>query len=52
MVEDNGLGFNTNEIVYGLGLTNIEKRLEKIDGSIVIDSTVGNGTTIILNIPL
>jgi signal transduction histidine kinase len=52
MAEDNGLGFNTNEITHGLGLTNIEKRLDKIDGSIVIDSTVGNGTTIILNIPL
>lgn len=52
MVEDNGKGFNANEIVYGMGLTNIEKRLDKIDGNIVIDSSPGNGTTIILNIPL
>jgi hypothetical protein len=52
MVEDNGKGFDVNNIVFGMGLANIEKRLEKIDGNIVIDSTPGNGTTIILNIPL
>jgi signal transduction histidine kinase len=52
MVEDNGKGFDVNKIKYGLGLTNIEKRLEKIEGDIVIDSAIGNGTTIILNIPL
>jgi hypothetical protein len=52
MVEDNGKGFDVNNIVFGMGLKNIEKRLEKIDGNIVIDSTPGNGTTIILNIPL
>lgn len=52
MVEDNGKGFNIKEIKNGLGLTNIEKRIEKIDGNIVIDSTPGNGTTVILDIPL
>lgn len=52
MVEDNGKGFNTNEADFGLGLTNIEKRIENIDGNMVIDSTPGNGTTVILNIPL
>lgn len=52
IVEDNGKGFNINETSLGFGLTNIEKRLEKISGNVVIDSTIGNGTTIILNIPL
>ena len=52
MVEDNGKGFNLNTSKSGIGLINIEKRMEKIDGELVIDSSVGNGTTVILNIPL
>ena len=52
MIEDNGKGFNVSEVTFGLGLTNIEKRIENIKGNIVFDSTPGNGTTIIINIPL
>jgi signal transduction histidine kinase/Flp pilus assembly protein TadD len=52
IVEDNGIGFNTNDSFSGIGLHNIEKRMEKIDGELVIDSSKGNGTTVILNIPL
>lgn len=52
MVEDNGKGFNMNEVTFGMGLTNIEKRVDNINGNIVFDSTPGNGTTVILNIPL
>jgi signal transduction histidine kinase len=52
MAEDNGKGFNVSEVTFGLGLTNIEKRIENIKGNIVFDSTPGNGTTVILNIPL
>jgi len=52
IIEDNGIGFNTNKKNYGFGLSNIEKRVEKIKGSISIDSTIGNGTTIIINVPL
>lgn len=52
MVEDNGIGFQKDKTKLGHGLTNIEKRMERINGNISIDSTEGNGTTIILNIPL
>lgn len=52
MVEDNGKGFNLNTSKSGIGLTNVEKRIEKMNGEIVIDTSEGNGTTIILNIPL
>ncbi len=52
MVEDNGKGFDINNITFGLGLTNIEKRVENINGNIIFDSTPRNGTTVILNIPL
>ena len=52
MVEDNGKGFDVQSSKSGIGLINIEQRLEKIDGEFVIDSSAGNGTTVILNIPL
>lgn len=52
IVEDNGIGFNSNKYISGQGLINIEKRIEKINAEFVIDSTEGSGTTVILNIPL
>lgn len=52
MVEDNGKGFNLNDTRNGIGLTNIERRMEQIHGELVIDTSPGNGTTVILNIPL
>ncbi|MEY8849761.1 tetratricopeptide repeat protein [Psychroserpens sp. XS_ASV72] len=52
MVEDNGKGFNMQSSKTGIGLINIEQRIEKMDGEFVIDSSAGNGTTVILNIPL
>jgi hypothetical protein len=52
IVEDNGIGFDINKSKSGIGLINIEKRIEKIHGELVIDSSKGNGTTVILNIPL
>ena len=52
MIEDNGIGFKKSKTRLGHGLTNIEKRMERIKGNLTIDSSEGNGTTIILNIPL
>jgi len=52
IVEDNGIGFEKNASREGVGLSNIEKRIEKINGEMVIDSTLDHGTTVILNIPL
>ncbi|MEW4923508.1 sensor histidine kinase [Algibacter sp. 2305UL17-15] len=52
IVEDNGCGFDMNSSKSGIGLSNIEKRIEKINGEFVIDTSKGNGTTVILNIPL
>ncbi|PIF05137.1 MAG: hypothetical protein CSA36_08305 [Draconibacterium sp.] len=52
MIEDNGKGFNLKETSLGFGLTNIEKRLENLNGNITIDTDIGNGTTVILTIPL
>lgn len=48
--EDDGIGFNSSEQKKGLGYTNIYKRLDKIAGTLVIDSRVGRGTIINIEI--
>ncbi|MDT7831907.1 sensor histidine kinase [Flavobacteriaceae bacterium S356] len=54
IVEDNGIGFNVNEIDLktGMGLHSIRTRIEHIKGELIIDSTQNKGTTIIINIPI
>lgn len=52
MVEDNGIGFEINNITPGMGLKNIESRVDAFDGSLQIDSKLGAGTTITIDIPL
>ncbi|MGJ8684430.1 MAG: ATP-binding protein [Nonlabens sp.] len=54
MVEDDGIGFNKSQIANdnGIGLHNIEKRIENLDGTMEIDSNENHGTTINLDIPL
>jgi signal transduction histidine kinase len=48
--EDNGSGFDCSKET-GIGLRNIEERLSVINGTIVIESNKGIGTTIIIDIP-
>lgn len=50
--EDDGIGFDTQKTNFGVGLKNMENRIKKIGGSLTIDSNPGNGTTIILNVPI
>ena len=55
IVEDNGKGFDTyfiNHTKNGIGLNNIEKRIEHLEGNFTIDSVLGKGTSIIIDIPL
>ncbi|MEC3905842.1 sensor histidine kinase [Tamlana sp. 2201CG12-4] len=52
IVEDNGKGFDMKQKRIGTGLINIERRVDKINAELVIDSSEGSGTTVILNIPL
>ena len=35
-----------------MGLTNIEKRIEHLEGNFTIDSVLGKGTSIIIDIPV
>lgn len=50
LVEDDGLGFTANKGGYGLGLKNIESRIALFDGELLVDSTPGKGTTIMVKI--
>lgn len=51
-IADNGVGFNVNTADSGNGLGNMQKRAETLRGSIAINSTEGEGTNIILTIPV
>ncbi|MEM0518600.1 sensor histidine kinase [Aequorivita sp. MCCC 1A16923] len=54
IVEDNGRGFNPKQIHEkdGMGLANIERRVEHLEGSMEVDSTIGRGTTVLIDIPI
>ena len=55
IVEDNGKGFDRSQFKSdktGIGLTNIEMKVEHLEGQFTIDSILGKGTSIIIDIPL
>jgi signal transduction histidine kinase len=45
-IEDNGGGFNLENIRRGLGLTSMRERAELSGGTFVLESATGKGTTI------
>ncbi|MBN8641047.1 MAG: tetratricopeptide repeat protein [Flavobacteriales bacterium] len=45
-IKDNGIGFDTNEVKQGIGLHNMQQRIDSINGTITIHSTLGTGTEI------
>jgi signal transduction histidine kinase len=54
MIEDNGIGFDTNKLdtFDGIGLKGIQTRIEFLNGSVHFDSSIGRGTTVIIDVPL
>lgn len=55
IVEDNGKGFDMSVIQRnknGMGLGTIEKRIEHLEGSFTVDSVLGKGTSILIDIPV
>ncbi len=54
IVEDNGKGFDTNNSgrSTGIGLRNISQRINDLDGQFLIDSRIGRGTVITIDIPI
>jgi len=54
VVEDNGVGFDVAaaRLKEGMGLKNLETRINKLSGTISIDSGRGRGATTIVDIPV
>lgn len=52
-IEDNGKGFDTSDasLRNGIGLKNIETRINYLKGEVNIDSSPGHGTVTVINIP-
>jgi signal transduction histidine kinase len=52
MVEDDGIGFDSQEIDKGMGTENIASRVNYLKGDLSVHSVKGTGTTTMINIPL
>lgn len=50
-VEDNGLGFDAQKMKEGMGLKNIEARLQSWNGQLEVDSELGRGTIVFVDLP-
>lgn len=50
IISDNGKGFNTNELHFGFGLTQIKARIKSMNGKLKIKSEENKGTKIIIDV--
>ncbi len=50
IVEDNGKGFDTKAQANGIGMANIKQRVEKLGGTLSIDTKPSKGTSVIVEI--
>ena len=50
-ISDNGIGFDATKAVKGIGLRNIQNRVEYYSGKMNIISSPGNGCTIEISVP-
>ena len=51
ILEDNGKGFDPDQIKEGVGLKNIQSRVDILNGDLKIESTINSGSLFNLNIP-
>ena len=51
-IQDNGIGFIPEQKLTGFGLKGISERIQMLGGHLQIDSTIGQGTLIKIQIPL
>ena len=51
MMEDDGKGFEINQHRDGYGLKNLETRTKLLNGTMNIDSHIGTGTSVSIEIP-
>ncbi|MFK8004994.1 MAG: two-component regulator propeller domain-containing protein [Saprospiraceae bacterium] len=52
IVEDDGKGFDLNQVKGGIGLGNIRSRVEYLKGSLEIESEINKGSTFLIHLPL
>lgn len=52
LFEDNGRGFDLQKRKKGIGIYNIESRVQSLNGQILFDSQIGRGTAISVRIPI
>lgn len=51
MIEDDGKGFTVTDHKEGYGLNNLEARTKLLEGTMSIDSSPGNGTSVLIEVP-
>jgi signal transduction histidine kinase len=51
-LEDNGVGFDSKKVKKGIGHKNINSRVSKINGSWELESRPGEGTRIVITVPV
>lgn len=51
-LSDNGIGFEPDKVAYGNGLKHMEKRARELKSAFELTAAPGQGTTILLTIPL
>ena len=50
-IEDDGIGFDTEQKRRGIGLANMSNRIESFNGELIINSSPGNGCEVRITIP-
>lgn len=50
-IEDDGKGFNPKKLEMGLGLKNMNSRIDQVGGKLDVDSKINKGTSILITIP-
>lgn len=51
-VTDDGRGFYLDDRRTGYGLSSMQERAESLGGNLVVESTLGNGTTVSCSVPV
>lgn len=52
LFEDNGIGFDTENYTRGIGFINLEARIDKLNGTLSLDSKLKRGTIANIEIPV
>ena len=51
VIEDDGEGFDPGRESAGSGLQTMRERVELLDGRLQIESSIGSGTTLVVEVP-